>query len=149
MQQIRQPAVAGSFYSGDRETLEKELFDLLKVSRMESGGNSQDDIQSVPKAIIVPHAGYIYSGPTAAAAYSRLYAVRDNIKRVVLLGPVHRVPVRGLALPGADVFTTPLGEIEIDQSAVTASFRRGLLEVVMPKTAEARTSAKNIPIDVA
>lgn len=74
----------------------------------------------IPKAIIVPHAGYIYSGPTAALAYARLWAGRKTIRRVVLLGPVHRVPVCGLALPGVESFATPLGNIEVDQAAVAA-----------------------------
>ena len=72
------------------------------------------------RAIIVPHAGYIYSGSTAALAYELLLAARQRISRVVLLGPVHRVPVRGLALPGADAFVTPLGSVDIDQQAVAA-----------------------------
>ena len=73
-----------------------------------------------PKAIIVPHAGYIYSGQTAAIAYARLSASRKTINRVVLLGPVHRVAVRGLALPGVDAFETPLGNVELDQDAVAS-----------------------------
>jgi hypothetical protein len=88
-----------------------------------------------PKAIIVPHAGYIYSGSTAALAYARVAAARDTIRRVVLLGPVHRVPVRGLALPGADAFATPLGSIEIDQKAVAAI--TGLRQVVVSPAAHA------------
>jgi AmmeMemoRadiSam system protein B len=72
-----------------------------------------------PKALIVPHAGYIYSGPVAATAYARLRALRGIIQRVVLLGPVHRVPVRGLAVPGDQAFETPLGKISIDQEAVS------------------------------
>ncbi len=71
-----------------------------------------------PKALIVPHAGYIYSGPIAAAAYARLLDARSRIRRVVLLGPVHRVPIRGLALPGAASFATPLGTIAVDAEAV-------------------------------
>ena len=63
----------------------------------------------VPKAIIAPHAGYVYSGPIAASVYARLAPARGTIERVVLLGPVHRVPVRGLALPGASALATPLG----------------------------------------
>ena len=66
----------------------------------------------------MPHAGYIYSGITAALAFNKLATAHNTITRVVLLGPVHRVPVRGLALPGADVFATPLGDIQIDQDAV-------------------------------
>jgi AmmeMemoRadiSam system protein B len=70
-----------------------------------------------PKALIVPHAGYIYSGPIAASAYARLVPGRSLIRRVVLLGPVHRVPISGLALPGADSFVTPLGAVAIDAEA--------------------------------
>ncbi len=120
MQTIRQPAVAGAFYPGHKETLAGDVSALLKVARMEAADNMKPGYQAPPKAIIVPHAGYIYSGPTAAAAYARLASVSDRIKRVILLGPVHHVPVRGLALPGADVFATPLGEIQIDKDAVAA-----------------------------
>jgi AmmeMemoRadiSam system protein B len=70
-----------------------------------------------PKAVIVPHAGYVYSAPVAAPAYRRIARGRDVTRRVVLLGPVHRVPIRGLALPAADAFATPLGAIEVDTEA--------------------------------
>jgi len=73
-----------------------------------------------PKALIAPHAGYVYSGQTAAIAYATLAPWRDTIKRVVLLGSVHRVPVSGLALPGTLAFATPLGDVTIDQSAVAS-----------------------------
>ena len=71
------------------------------------------------KALIVPHAGYRYSGPVAASAYALLRRRRDTIRRVVLLGPVHRVPIRGLALPSAQAFETPLGRLPIDREAVS------------------------------
>jgi AmmeMemoRadiSam system protein B len=70
-----------------------------------------------PKALIVPHAGYIYSGPVAATAYAALKSVAARIRRVVLLGPTHRVAVGGLALPGADAFATPLGIVPVDREA--------------------------------
>jgi len=73
-----------------------------------------------PKALIVPHAGYVYSGPVAAHAYRELEKARGKVRRVVLLGPVHRVPVRGLALPGVDAFETPLGRVPVDADAVRA-----------------------------
>ncbi len=73
----------------------------------------------MPKAIIVPHAGYVYSGSTAALAYAQLAAGRHSIRRVVLLGPAHRVAVRGLALPGDDFLATPLGAMAVDQAAVS------------------------------
>ena len=72
----------------------------------------------MPKAIIVPHAGYVYSGPIAASAYARLAAGRETIRRVVLFGPTHRVPVRGLALPSVEAFATPLGDVAVDRAAV-------------------------------
>ncbi len=130
MFQIRQPAVAGAFYPGQKQALENDVKALLDANRL-----SHSEINFSPKAIIVPHAGYIYSGPTAAAAYASLATTRNTIKRVVLLGPVHRVPVRGLALPGAEAFATPLGEIQIDQAA-TASIE-DMPQVVVSQDAHA------------
>jgi AmmeMemoRadiSam system protein B len=91
--------------------------------------------RTVPKAIIAPHAGYIYSGPIAASVYTLLAPARDRVNRVVLLGPTHRVAVRGLALPGAEAFATPLGVVEIDRAAVDAL--RGLPQVVESPQAHA------------
>jgi len=115
---IRQPAVAGAFYPAQKQILVEDISTLLNASRYSHSDNLKTD--APPKAIIVPHAGYIYSGEVAAAAYTRLAAAHDTIKRVILLGPVHRVPVRGLALPGFEVFATPLGEVQVDHAAVTA-----------------------------
>jgi hypothetical protein len=114
MHPIRPPAVAGTFYPGGSQTLSRDVLTLLATAKPEAA------TATPPKALIVPHAGYIYSGATAAQAYASLTSVRGTIRRVVLLGPVHRVPVRGLALPGAAFFATPLGQIEIDQEAVAA-----------------------------
>jgi len=130
MHQVRQPAVAGAFYPGQESTLSSYVMAMLAAARL-----GADTSTGVPKAIIVPHAGYIYSGTTAALAYARLSAGRKTIRRVVLLGPVHRVPVRGLALPGVDSFVTPLGEIEIDQDAVAAI--TPLRQVVVSRAAHA------------
>jgi AmmeMemoRadiSam system protein B len=130
VQLIRPPAVAGTFYPAQKETLASDVDALLEAAQLEvaqmettqteTSGDKQNNYPLPPKALIVPHAGYIYSGPTAATAYIQLAAFSDVIKRVILLGPVHRVPVRGLALPGADIFTTPIGEIAIDQDAAKA-----------------------------
>lgn len=117
MPAIRQPAVAGAFYPGQGPALASTVASLLAAARAELPAHADD---APPKVLIVPHAGYVYSGPMAARAYARLAAVRKTIRRVVLLGPVHRVPVRGLALPGADAFATPLGEVKVDQAAVAA-----------------------------
>ena len=111
MEKIRRPAVAGTFYPGDARQLAAEVDDLL------DGVEQFEPRMGHPKALIVPHAGYIYSGPVAAAAYDELAPARGTVKRVVLLGPVHRVPVRGLALPASDGFETPLGRVPIDAAA--------------------------------
>lgn len=121
MHTIRPAAVAGSFYPGHRQTLSDNIHLLLEdvtVASAQLPKTATDAIQ--PKAIVVPHAGYIYSGRTAAFAYSRLAQWHHVIKRVILLGPVHRVPVRGLALPNVDAFTTPLGEVQLDKAAITS-----------------------------
>jgi hypothetical protein len=110
--QIRPAAVAGAFYPAQPETLAHDIAALLQQAK-------QSDATSWPKAIIAPHAGYIYSGPIAASVYARLQSARDTVRRVVLLGPVHRVPVRGLALPGVEAFATPLGVVALDQQAIT------------------------------
>ena len=114
MSSVRPPAVAGTFYPAAAGELARDVSALLAHSADEARG------KPVPKAIIAPHAGYIYSGAVAATVYARLAPARDTITRVVLLGPVHRVPVRGLALPGADVLATPLGNIPVDAAAVAA-----------------------------
>jgi AmmeMemoRadiSam system protein B len=110
MNQIRPAAVAGMFYPADSRQLEK-----MVSAYLEAAANSG---QTVPKAIIAPHAGYIYSGPIAASAYARLSQAAATLSRIVLLGPSHRVPLRGLALPSAELFATPLGNVAVDQTAV-------------------------------
>ena len=110
MTTIRHPAVAGTFYPVDEQALDAMVTQYLEAVHP-SG--------PVPKAIIVPHAGYVYSGPVAAAAYARLLAVRERITRVVLLGPAHWVAVRGLAGSSADEFVTPLGHVPVDRAAMT------------------------------
>ncbi|MDH3343038.1 MAG: AmmeMemoRadiSam system protein B, partial [Gammaproteobacteria bacterium] len=94
------------FYTGDPARLRAEVQSMLGEAR--STG-------SAPKAIIVPHAGYIYSGPIAASAFAQLFPIKDKIRRVVLLGPCHRVALSGLATSSADYFETPLGSIAIDR----------------------------------
>lgn len=107
---LRPPAVAGRFYPAHAATLAKTVQDLLRAAAAPAAA-------AWPKALIVPHAGYVYSGSIAASAYARLAPARDKITRVVLLGPAHRVYVRGLALPGADAFATPLGDVALDREA--------------------------------
>ena len=129
MHKVRSAAVAGAFYPAQQKILTQHVLALL------ASGQPPADARS-PKALIVPHAGYIYSGATAALAYGRLLKVRDSIRRVVLLGPVHRVAVRGLALPDADCFATALGQIEIDQQACSAI--AALPQVVVSAAAHAQ-----------
>jgi AmmeMemoRadiSam system protein B/AmmeMemoRadiSam system protein A len=114
MAAVRPAAVAGMFYPGDPRALAAEVDDLL------GGVESFEPRLGFPKALVVPHAGYIYSGPVAARAYDELGPAQGIVKRVVLLGPVHRVPVRGLAFPGATAFATPLGQVPVDAAALRA-----------------------------
>lgn len=109
MPAIRQPAVAGLFYPDDPGILLRDVRSLLASAHARA---------LAPKALIVPHAGYIYSGSIAASAYATLGTVATRIRRVVLLGPAHRVAVHGLALPDADAFATPLGGVPLDLDAV-------------------------------
>jgi len=111
MMHIRPPAVAGTFYPSSRETLTQDITALLE-------GASGTPGAEVPKALIAPHAGYIYSGPIAAKAYARVARQRGRIKRVVLLGPAHRVAIKGLTLPGASGLATPLGPVPVDLEAI-------------------------------
>ncbi len=110
MPTTRTPAVAGMFYPAHAAELHAQVHSFLTQIHAPD--------EPPPKAIIVPHAGYIYSGPIAAVAYARLQAVRDRITRVVLLGPSHRVGFRGIAVSGMDAFSTPLGRVPVDHEAV-------------------------------
>ena len=102
---VRPAAVAGSFYPSDPAILASDVRRMLDA--VPAGG-------AVPKVIIAPHAGYIYSGPIAARAYARLASARQEISRVVLIGPAHRVGFAGVAASSAAAFQTPLGEIPLD-----------------------------------
>jgi len=105
----RPAAVAGLFYPAEAATLERTVAALLAAA---PAGDEP------AKALIAPHAGYVYSGPTAACAYRLLEGRRDRIRRVVLLGPAHRVYLRGMAVPSVDAFATPLGNVPIDVRGV-------------------------------
>ncbi len=129
MPSLRNAAVAGLFSPGEPRALAAEVESLLAAS-----GEPSPRL-GFPKALIVPHAGYMYSGPVAARAYDELVAARGTVRRVVVLGPVHRVPVRGLAVPGAQAFATPLGAIPIDFQAIASV--RDLPQVVQSDAAHA------------
>ncbi|MBX3616067.1 AmmeMemoRadiSam system protein B [Nitrosomonas sp.] len=109
MAMVRSPAVAGLFYPAEIQQLQHDVRQLLAHAKF-------PDIK--PKALIVPHAGYIYSGAIAATAYACLNPIATRIRRVVLLGPAHRVAVQGLALPNVDVFATPLGSVRLDTDLI-------------------------------
>lgn len=106
----RPPAVAGAFYPRDAGALRDEVVRLLAAAAPPGPARA-----ARPKALVVPHAGYVYSGPVAASAYARLLGPGPRVERVVLLGPSHYAPVAGLALPEAAAFVTPLGEVPVDR----------------------------------
>ena len=110
MNTVRPAVVAGAFYPGTPDGLLSQLSALLGSAKPVHG--------RPPKALIAPHAGYVYSGAVAASAYACLAAHRRHYSRVVLLGPAHRVRLRGLALPAATSFATPLGEIALDRDGM-------------------------------
>jgi AmmeMemoRadiSam system protein B len=128
MARVRRPAVAGTFYPGAPRALEDAVRGFL--------GAATGSADPAPKALIAPHAGYVYSGPVAASAYARIAARTAEIRRVVLLGPAHRFRLRGLAAPEAEVFETPLGAVRIDRAALEPVL--ALPQVVASDAAHAR-----------
>jgi AmmeMemoRadiSam system protein B/AmmeMemoRadiSam system protein A len=110
---IRAAAVAGTFYSDNPEVLKADIDGFLKEAQIKHAPNEDE---TPPKALVAPHAGYIYSGAVAASAYIKLLPIKEQIKRVILLGPAHRVPVGGLALCSADYYETPLGRVPLDKA---------------------------------
>lgn len=146
MHTIRPAAVAGSFYPGHRQTLADNIHILLNQAAANMQSPITPDMPSTPpKAIVVPHAGYIYSGQTAAIAYNKLARWHDTIKRVILLGPVHRVPVKGLALPDVDAFTTPLGEVKLDKAAIASVAKMKQVVVSYPAHAQEHSLEVQLP----
>jgi MEMO1 family protein len=109
----RPAAVAGQFYPAAPVALDLAVRGLL-------ARGAETPIAALPKVLIVPHAGYIYSGPTAARAYAGLKDAASRIRRVVLVGPAHRVAIDGVAVPDADRFATPLGSVDVDRAAIDA-----------------------------
>ncbi len=105
---VRPPAVAGTFYPADPGALR------AAVQRSFAAAVPVEGATTAPAALVVPHAGYVYSGPVAATAYTHLAEHRATVRRVVLLGPSHRVPLRGLGLSSAEGWRTPLGTVAVD-----------------------------------
>src|SRR3954463_6739633 len=139
MPSIRPAAVAGMFYPGDARALSAEVDELLGDASAMTAPRL-----GFPKALVVPHAGYIYSGPVAARAYDELASARGVVRRVVLLGPVHRVPVRGLAIPTDTAFATPLGQVPIDHAAL--ALVRDLPQVVASDRAHVQEHALEVQL---
>lgn len=108
MARVRAPAVAGAFYPANSTVLAEQVDRLLAEARVSEG--------PVPAALVVPHAGYVYSGPIAASAYARLRQAASGVHHVVLLGPAHFVALRGLAHPEVEQLRTPLGTVDVDRS---------------------------------
>lgn len=106
---VRPPAVAGSFYPANPERLREMVQGFLKTAV------SPTESFSLPKAIIAPHAGYVYSGPIAGSAYIHIASLNKQIERVIMLSPAHTLALRGLAATSAEFFRTPLGDVPIDQ----------------------------------
>lgn len=122
---VRPAAMAGRFYPAAAPALRAQLADLLARAAPAPApalapAPASPPAESRPKLIVVPHAGYVYSGAIAAAAYARLRPQASQIRRVVLLGPAHRVALQGLALPQARAFETPLGRVPIDEAGCAA-----------------------------
>jgi len=141
MTSVRNAAVAGMFYPGDQQ----ELATAVRLYLEQAESDSQAPAAAVPKAIIAPHAGYVYSGALAARAYARLKPARDIIRRVVILGPCHRVAVRGLALSGADTFATPLGQVRVDKIAAKAILDLPQVEVFDETHAQEHSLEVHLP----
>jgi AmmeMemoRadiSam system protein B len=129
---VRPPAVAGLFYPQEAAALRATITGLL-----ESGAGPEAQ-RPAPKALIVPHAGYLYSGAIAGGAYARLHDAAADLRRVVLVGPSHRVPMRGLAVPSVDAFATPLGEVRVDDAG-----RRRLQELGLAGISDAAHAAEH------
>ncbi len=115
MTSVRPAAVAGLFYPDDPGDLHAVVTQYLSDAQSNAKSRSW-----APKAIIVPHAGYIYSATVAAPAYDALRGIAGRIRRVILLDPNHRVPLNKIAAPSVDAFATPTGEIPIDSDAIAA-----------------------------
>jgi AmmeMemoRadiSam system protein B len=115
LRRVRPPAVAGTFYPGAPEALRSTVEALLRAAPASAG--------PAPKAVIAPHAGYVYSGPVAASAFQAIAPSAASIERVVLLGPAHFVPIRGLGLPDESRFATPLGEVRVEPEGAGAALR--------------------------
>lgn len=111
MSKVKPPCVAGYFYPASKEVLQQEIKHYLSEAK-------PTELDIPPKAIIAPHAGYQYSGPVAASVYAYIPSIKQQVRKVILLGPAHGVPFRGIAATHMDYFQTPLGNIPIDHDSI-------------------------------
>jgi MEMO1 family protein len=125
------------FYPADADSLRATVRQLLAAATTSPGPQ--------PKVLIAPHAGLVYSGDTAAAAYARIAPFRDAIRRVVLLGPAHRVRLRGLAAPAAAAFATPLGQVPLDRASLRALLALPQLSISDSAHAEEHSLEVHLP----
>jgi len=148
----RPPVFAGTFYSDKPQELAAAVKAYVATAATPAS-------RAPSKAVVAPHAGYIYSGPIAGSAYASLAARADQIERVILLGPSHRVAFAGLATSGAGVFETPLGPVTVDRDPVALLVQAGLarefepahenehsLEVQLPFLKQLFPSARVVPL---
>ena len=119
---IRNPSVAGLFYPANPESLHRDIDSFLHAVPPLPPRR--------PKAIVSPHAGYVYSGPVAAFAYAAVRPFAADIQRVVLFAPAHRLPFRGLAVPSSDCFRTPLGDVPVDRDGVATALQQPGVEML-------------------
>ncbi|OQA29356.1 MAG: hypothetical protein BWY59_00384 [Verrucomicrobia bacterium ADurb.Bin345] len=149
---VRRPAVAGMFYPADPRELRAMISEFMDQAA---------PARRAPKAVIAPHAGYVYSGPIAASVYAQVAPAARQIRRVILFGPSHRVPFTGLAASGADAFATPLGEVPLDREILPsladlkqvrvldqAHAQEHSLEVQLPFLQHVLPSFKLVPLAV-
>jgi len=115
-ERVRPAAVAGLFYPDDPRALADVVDSVMRANHLGPG-------EPAPKALIAPHAGYPFSGPIAASAYATLGPAAATIRRVVLLGPAHRVALEGMAVPTVTAFATPLGEVPLDAELVDVALQ--------------------------
>lgn len=132
----RPAAVAGLFYPGDAHALSDMVDELLEAAPPPS---------TAPRALIAPHAGYIYSGSVAATAYAQLHSRRKTTRRVLLLGPSHRLPFTGLALSSAEFYSTPVGAVAIDTGACQALQRLPQVKLLDAAHAEEHSLEVHLP----
>ncbi len=150
---VRAPAVAGTFYPESAAELSSLVDRLLEAARREVPRRS-----ACPKAIVAPHAGYVFSGAGAARAFTLLEPFANSIERVVVIGPAHRVRVQGLVEPEAAKLATPLGDVEVDVDAIArakgigksalAHAKEHSIEVELPFVQKVAPNAKVIPLAV-